>query len=393
MRIGLAEKLGLGAPDAGRAARPPERDKPRTPVEASLAEIWADVLGTQDFGVHDDFFLVGGDSLRAVQMFERIRRAFGVNVPMTTLVDGPTIERFAATIERAPDLTPWPTLVPLQPRGTHPPLFFVHGLGGYVSCFASLAHALGPDQPFYGLQAPGLDGLQAPLTRVEDMATRYIAEIRTVQPNGPLFLGGFSSGGMIAFEMARQLAATGQTVASLSVLDPAPAPADHTWFRWRPASVVGLAGAWGRRINNFARADRQRRVSMIHRGLDRLGIVPWATSTRRHSRAKGEALDVSELPHHHQAVVGAIVRAVGAYAPCAYAGRVTLFRARTQRRLCVDDPTIGWSALASGGVVVHTVPGDHEGILYEPNVQTLAARLGADLAEARRRSLTEVLGN
>src|SRR6185295_19030205 len=141
--------------------------------------------------------------------------------PLATLFQAPTVARLAAVIEK--DWTPaWSSLVEIQPGGSRPAFFCVHALGGNVVEYYELARHLGEEQPFYGLQSQGFDGKRSPHTRVEDMAAHYIKELRELQPEGPYFIGGRSLGGMVAFEMAQQLRAQGQTIGLLALLDTYP---------------------------------------------------------------------------------------------------------------------------------------------------------------------------
>jgi acyl carrier protein len=148
-------------------------------------------LGVQRVGVHDNFFELGGHSLLAVNLMARIGQQFGKKLPLSTLFQGPTIEKLATIVNQSTEKM-WSSLVAIQPNGTKQPFFCVPGIGGNVTDFYELAQQLGKDQPFYGLQAVGLDGKSKPYTNIEDMATHYLKEIQTVQPQGPYLLGGHS---------------------------------------------------------------------------------------------------------------------------------------------------------------------------------------------------------
>jgi acyl carrier protein len=170
---------------------------PRTPKEELLAGIWAEVLGVERVGVHDNFFDLGGHSLLAVKLMARIGQQFGKKLPLSTLVEGPTIEQLATVLNQSTEKM-WSSLVAIQPNGTKLPFFCVPGIGGNVTDFYELALQLGNEQPFYGLQAVGLDGKSKPYTNIEDMATHYIKEMQTVQPQGSYLLGGHSFGALVA---------------------------------------------------------------------------------------------------------------------------------------------------------------------------------------------------
>src|SRR5262249_11903943 len=156
-------------------------------------------------GIHDNFFELGGHSLLALRLFTRIKAITGKELPLAILFEAPSVSKLAAVLDREGWSPSWSSLVAIQPSGSRPPFFFVHGHGGNVVRFRDLAHHLGPDQPFFGLQAVGLDGKQPAYTRMEEIAAHYLREIRAVQPAGPYYVGGFCFGGLVAFEMAQQL--------------------------------------------------------------------------------------------------------------------------------------------------------------------------------------------
>jgi amino acid adenylation domain-containing protein len=186
--------------------------EPRNRIELQLAAIWEQVLEITPVGVRDNFFSLGGYSLLALRMFDAIEQTFGTRLPMALLFQAPTIEQLANVLADEGCGVRWRSLVAIQPEGSNPPFFAVPGVGGNVLVFARLAKLLGDDQPFYGLQARGLDGKEKPFLRVEDMAAHYIDEIRSIQPQGPYLIGGTCTGGLAAYEIAQQLVAQGEEV-------------------------------------------------------------------------------------------------------------------------------------------------------------------------------------
>ncbi|MDB5939955.1 MAG: MelG protein (non-ribosomal peptide synthetase)-like protein, partial [Polaromonas sp.] len=205
-------------------------------VESAIAGIWRDLLGIEDIGLQDDFFALGGHSLTAVRLFAQVRKQFGVDLPLATLLQAPSLAGFAAVVARnrpldevVPETGPWSALVPIcTGRPDRQPLFCVHSAGGNVLNYKPLSSSLGPDQPFYALQAQGVDGHLAPLPTIEAMAAQYVEAIRSVDPVGPYRLVGYSSGGVIALEMARQLQRAGAGIALLAMIDTlAPAAGQH----------------------------------------------------------------------------------------------------------------------------------------------------------------------
>jgi surfactin family lipopeptide synthetase C len=244
---GKVDRRALPAPEHTRPELEETYVAPRTPVEQSLAEIWANVLGVERVGVNDNFFELGGHSLLAVQLFVRIRKWAGIDLPLATLLKSPTVQGLAEILDPSCATAPisgetiseisspvqqWQSLVPIQPEGNRPPVFLIHAIGGNVLNYLPLLQHLGPDQPFYGLQARGLDGVLSPFSSIEEMASHYIAEIRSVQSSGPYFLGGASFGGTVAFEIAQQLTKQGEKVAFLVLFDSV-GPGARGYRYWR----------------------------------------------------------------------------------------------------------------------------------------------------------------
>ncbi len=194
-------------------------EEPRDPIEISIARIWKDLLKLDHVGIHDDYFSLGGNSLLAVRMFARIERELGPRLPNTSLFRATTIAQLARLVaSRNDDDLKSKIVVPIRKTGSRPPFFGVHGQEGGILFWRDVVGYLPPDQPFYGVQAQGVDGVQPPLNRIPAMAELYVREIRKVQPKGPYYLGGYSLGGEIAFEMAQQLTCQGEQVKSSGAL-------------------------------------------------------------------------------------------------------------------------------------------------------------------------------
>src|SRR6185295_12459386 len=255
---------------------------PRDLLELQLAQLWEEVLGRHPVGVFDSFFELGGHSLLAVQMVARLERLTGRGLPVATLFQAPTVERMAALLRGEEKPAARSSLVLLQPQGARPPLFFVHGAAGTVFPFLDLARELGTDRPFYALQAPGVEEGAEPSSTVQDLAAHYLEEIRAVQPEGPFHLGGWSLGGVVAFEMAQQLQAGGQQAGLLALLD-SRVPRKPA----RPARdpEIGLLASFARNLGlavpDPAKAARELRRLGSEERLERLleeahraGIVP-----------------------------------------------------------------------------------------------------------------------
>ncbi len=372
-------RAAAGASAAAENADASTGDQPRDDIEKALALCFEELLGVVRPGIDLDFFELGGHSLLAVRLFARIQREHALDLEIATLLRAPTIRKLAVELRERlglPEPGSEPVrsvsarrgqhLVPIQTRGDRPILFLAHGAGGNVLGFRELSHYLGADQPVYGLQARGVDGRSAPHETVPDMARDYLAEIREVQPHGPYFLGGYSGGGCIAYEMARQLRAIGEQVAFVGMID---TPSPHQAER--------------------SKVER----GFIHlRRLVRNGpLYPWrilkmklgqraAYKESQALRARGETLPQDLRGHEMQ---NAFDRAFFRYQVEPYDGEVVLFRAEHEpgtryRR----DRRLGWGDAARGGMVVVDCPGDHMSMCVEPNVQVLCARYRQQLDRA-----------
>lgn len=230
---GKMDRDALPKPDRDAHAHT-EVTPPRDSVELELKLIWERVLDVGPIGVSDHFFDVGGHSLSAVHLMDQIHRHFGVRLSPATLFDAPTIETQAGLIRRAGESAPAPIVVPLRATGAKTPFFCVHPAPGTVFCYMPMVAHLDPERPFYGLQAPTVDGVGTVIDSIPEAARVYIKAIRQVHPHGPYLIGGHSSGGNIAFEMAQQLRAHGEEVRMVVMLDsmaPVPGPRSEDLYR------------------------------------------------------------------------------------------------------------------------------------------------------------------
>jgi thioesterase domain-containing protein len=353
-------------PDAGVEL---PRVAPRDLLELELVGLWQEALGTSRLGIRDDFFAAGGHSLLAVRLMARVKERFGRELPLAVLFQGGTVEAMAALLRKQETTTSSSCLVPIQPSGSGLPFFCVHPAGGDVLCFAALARHLG--QPFYGLRSRGLAEGEAPLERIEDMAALYVEELRRVQPTGPYRIGGWSLGGLIAFEMARQLHQSGVPAdeIDLLILDSSPRVAGPAGTEEPSRLDILLDVAryvetlWNRplglTVDDLAPLDPEARLDLLVDCLRAADLLPPEA---------GEA-GIRRIVE----VYAVNTRAVRLYTPGRWAGRVTVFQAG-------DEPDdLGWSAIADGPVDIHTVPATHLTLLVEPAVAGLAQQIRARL--------------
>jgi thioesterase domain-containing protein/acyl carrier protein len=355
---------------------------PRTECERRLQGLWEELLRVYPVGVRDDFFELGGDSLLAMRLFLGVQQRFGCDLPAGVLLEDPTIEHLATLIDKPRPAGGRSSLVVLQKGGTKPPFVCVHALGGQVLGYRVLARHLGRDRPFYAVQARELSGPWPPFTRIEEMAAHYVGELLQVQPDGPYYLGGYSLGAFIAFEMAQQLHEQGREVALLAMLDDGP-----SLLRQRPGCTPGEVGRFLANVPRWLGQQLRRKkpgqlLADCWRKLRVCGRRLLPGRARGGQADVEEVLDVSGYSGRQRDVVTAHYRAVRDYVPRVYPGRVAVFRARTQPLWRSHQPDLGWGRLAGGGVETHVLPGDHDSIITEPDVQGLARHLAKALERA-----------
>jgi amino acid adenylation domain-containing protein len=362
----------------------------RDAFEESLAAIWERVLGVTPVGVCDDFFDLGGHSLLAVRLMAEIERAFGVSLPLSTLFQAPTVEQLASVLREPRWPSTWRCLVPVRPGSEWPPLFCIHAPGGEVLAYRALLPHLDPDRPVYGLQARGLDGVEEPFATVEEMAAHYIGEIQAVQPHGPYALLGFCAGGVTAFEMAQRLAAAGEQVGLLALVDVAPPNCGYRslWPLLHPRRARRFWAVARERFRRFVRKDRQAKLESIRalgRGLERhvedsLWVVCNLLGMRRRQMPRPPR-EPDGLDPTHRRLRQAHWQATQRYRPNPYPGRALLFRAREQPLLISHDPEMGWGKLARGGVEVVEFAGTHGQSLQGPHAGIVGAEVRRRLAQ------------
>ncbi|MDX1440213.1 MAG: polyketide synthase dehydratase domain-containing protein, partial [Rubricoccaceae bacterium] len=369
--------------------------EPRDDIEGALVDLWSELLGVEQVSIKDNFFDLGGHSLLAVRLFARLEKRFGKALPLATLFEAATPE-LLANLLRGGELTDFsskknqtngrPTgvrksydfLVPIQTGDTRRlPFFCVHGAGGNVLNFRDLAVRIGQDLPFYGLKARGADGEAPPHESIEEMAEAYLEEVVSLQPDSPYLLGGYSGGGVVAYEMAQQLRRSGKEVGLLVFLD-----------TFRPG-IVEEQGVTGRKAN-IAR--------LIDRGPGYL--IDWAKRRMEYERWKRtkqqmDSMSEQELPlplemreiqmtsAYHNAVDKYRIEVLDSVPVVLYTARD-----RAAEHDHVSDH-LGWDPFIAEGLQIEFVPGDHDSLMREPNVSTLAKRLKRRIEKAVTGAITQ----
>ncbi len=358
---------------------------PRTPDEEILCKLFADVLALERIGIDDNFFDLGGHSLLAAQLFGRIRRVFGKNLPISTVFQAPTVSQMAAALRQDGRGVSWAALRAISPDGANPPLYLVPGVGGNVVGFYELARQLGTDQPVYGLQSRGLDGIEKPLTRLRDIAANFVKEIRSSQPKGPYYLGGACMGGVIAYEMAQQLLGAGERVDLLALIETWP-PAAHRSLLipiYLPPFLnlpVFLANRIGSHLRSLLKAKPRE----------------WYGHLRKRWSLAKEIVRQQDLYRGDVAVKSSDVVtrsnywAMFKYRPRSYAGELVLVLASERRITGLRDSRLDWVKLAGRECRVYQVAARDSGnMLRMPYVTHLAEQLKGELERARDRAAPE----
>jgi thioesterase domain-containing protein len=346
-----------------------EPDKPRTETVERLTQIWRQVLRRSDINPHDRFNDLGGNEPLADSVFAEITQVFHRQLPTAAICHAPTIMELAALLE-LPALPKFSPFVHLKEGNKNPPIIITHGLGGRAS-FYQLAQHIRLDHPIYGIQGKGVDGLEEPLERIENMATYYLDALSGLQPQGPYILIGYSFGGLIALEMAQRLVENGQRIALLTLVDTYPHP------RYFPLSQRLWLGAkrTKNRIGDLKRRPFGAAFSQVRRAIERRlhilkvqkpGALPAASSRLSFAET---ALRVKQSD----------LVAMAHYRPRFYEGKIRFVRPEANSYL-PNDPTAIWKKLAAE-FEVETVPGDHLGMV-SLHFQSLAALLTRYISEA-----------
>lgn len=356
---------------------------PATTLESTLQGIFARVLGVAQVEREDRFFEQGGHSLLALKLFAQIEEQLGVKLPTSTIFTNSSPAALAPLIEKVQNsggLTER-TLAIIRPGDNRPPLFLIHGYGGGLSDYRYLAELLPSGQPVVGLQAAGLQNESAPDPTIKAMASRYVAALQRAQVHGPYFLAGYCYGGVVAYEVARQLMEQGETTALLGILEGYPPNCPRPVRQPSPLRLIHV-------------------LRELPHWLQELSPARWPVLRRRFRRhwrlwqddhlAAGEAPEVAdvlgcnpaELNPNHLELMKQHLHALRSYHPQPYGGRVTLFVGYSTPGKGIANalnPSRGWERLAKGGVKVRRVQGTHHNIHLPPNVHSLAKALWEEI--------------
>jgi FkbH-like protein len=346
-------------------------------IESVLIRIWEDVLDRDNVGIRDDFFELGGDSLRGVRLMIEIENKFQRRFEISKLVSHPTIEALAQELGASVNDVEAAHIVPMRPLGDRTPLFCVHCGTGHVLRYRALASYLDSDIPIYGIRAPDLWATNTAPT-VEDLAELYLADVRKIQPHGPYQFFGFCFGGTVAFEIARRLTEIGETVSFVVLVQ----TSNAAYYR-KLSSVqslrYGLSYISGR-FSKYSRRFLRGEWSEIYTGFR--SLMAWRKRKRQSGSLRDEpaSAETSEPKDVYDNI--AMLATIGdAFVPKPYSGRIHLIRAKEQPAESQNDMTFGWQDIARDGVEVITLPGNHYSLLELPQVIKVAETVDAWLAK------------
>ncbi|MCA9215036.1 MAG: amino acid adenylation domain-containing protein [Planctomycetales bacterium] len=353
---------------------------PRTELESFLAEIWQDLLPGQTVGIHDNFYDLGGSSLKGAMLLSRMQDRMGEQIRLATVFHLPDVaslarylgETYPETVVREFGAESLPVgysaedmeqsagqslLISLQPDGDRPPLFLVHPPGGIVVCYQALSRLLPSNQPTYGIRSRGLYGNEDLPESLVEMAAEYIEQIRTVQPKGPYLIGGWSLGGVIAYEIAQQLSAAGETVEQLLMLDTTvPSEEDDD-----SGKEYGIEMTFG----ELAELPPDEQLPYLFEHAQKVGVVDTDTPEQLVTQILD---DLKRLFHHH-------VTLANSYEIQPYGGTITMFRPDDAPVDVPISPDRGWKNYAD--VRVESVTGQHHSMVRPPHVDVLAEKIAA----------------
>ena len=340
---------------------------PSNSTEELLKNIWQELLGIKDVGVDDDFFELGGHSLLAAQGMYLIEKQIGNKLPLASLIENPTISKLAAYMDIK--FISWDSLVPLKPNGNKVPLFVVHGANHNILIYKNLAENLNEDQAVYALQTKGLSGEVEPLKSVEEMASHYISEIKTINPEGPYALGGFSFGGIIAFEMAKQLKAEGKKVKILALFDSYVYP--HLYYTnqlvkkivltlYNISQLIFMGFNMFSSVKNF-----KRRYDLLKLKFSGLGLRLKYGKEKQYQMQFNRSSKIDEMHGLAFSRYNLIPQDI----------KVDLFRSTEDVFFAHDYNYLGWKKIALGGIRKHIIPGNHSEMFIPPGVNKLSGIL------------------
>ena len=375
---GKIDRKKLPVPDENYDLYEKQYVPPRDELDAQLKDIWEKSFGIKNIGINDDFFELGGHSLLAARIFTQIRKTLNKNLPLAALFRASTISKLSDQIKQENWIQSWDSLVPIKLSGTRPPLFLIHGAEGNILLYKALVKHLNEDQPVYGLQSPGLDGKSPILDDVKEMAQKYISEIKSIQPEGPYYLGGYCLGGTIAYEMARQLNQSGDEVGLVALIETCNI---HNNNRRDITFLLKMLHKIENIIFQVRNIYKSRRKSRLHYFSEKLDVELNRFKVKLdilYSKLSSVIKSDSESEYRHLLMNKINDAAQNLYFPDEYNGKVLLFKP-IRYFTGFNDNTLGWKNLITGELKVIEMTCYPRGSLNEPFVRILAEKLEGQL--------------
>ena len=366
----------------------PQQEKeyiePKTETEKRLAAIWSEVLKIKQIGTDEDFFEIGGHSMVAVTLMVKIEKELGTRLPLAVLFDHSNIHDMAKLLDQKSERVSWGSLVPIRSKGTKKPLYLVHGAGLNLLLYTTIVAGLDPDQPVFGLQAKGLDGEDEPLYTIEDIAAYYNEEILKIDKSGSYALAGFSMGGQLAYEMAKQLVEAGHIVSFLGVFDTVSENVSdrHIPFAERyKLRTIRFYNQVSWTIGTFLKRPLDQKFAFVKMKWN--SLKQKITKDDYKIKPEGASLGKqSELPKYLHKVHRANYIALDRYILPPYPGKLTLFRAMHQTFYIADPIKYGWAEYVKEMEILD-IPGEHSTIFAPPNNVLFAKALQKCLDERK----------
>ncbi len=356
-------------------------------TEKMVLELWKKVLGKDSIDLHDDFFDIGGHSLKAVALMAEIKSITGENIPLASLIQHPTIKTFADYLESNSKKNQWNCLVPIRPKGTKAPLFLVHGAGLNVLLFQSLSKHLDPERPIYAFQASGLDGVKTLKIKIEEMADEYISELLKIHDKGPIYLLGFSLGGFIAFEMTAKLKAMGHQVEFTGLIDTVSFMADYSNSN-TTKKIHKIWTIFVRPFYNiylFLKEPMETKSVFIQKKINNTKLIIKYLSLKFGLTKPQININAIQASTPNIQVRFLLNDALKKYKLRKTDIHIDLFKAGKQTFFILDSNNYGWDKFAKDGITKHTIPTEHNLLFAAPNDQLFSNIIDKRLNEIEKK--------
>lgn len=358
---GKIDRQKLQHSDLVSTAEKKEFKAPETDQQKLIAKIWSEHLGIENISIDDDFFELGGHSLVAVRVMSMIEKEMNLRLPLSSFFEYSTIEKLASLLGgKIEQPKKWDSLVPIKPKGSKKPIYLIHGGGLNIMVFKSMSDYMDPEQPVYALQALGLNGMSTLYNTIEEIAAKYISEIIEVDPVGPYMLAGYSLGGKIAYEMAKQLVASGKEIKMLGIFD-----------TFIPSSSEGRKKFAEKLLRQF------RKIPFFYKQFLNNPIeafsYQWLILKRKFTKLTGKIKEPNtEVFTYNDEILHSYDEAYKKYKMSPINVNIDLFRVKKRIYYLDDMQYLGWKPYGIKGIQLHDIPGDHKTFLFPPNDKELA---------------------